>query len=436
MNYISYGDPLIIGIAALAFLLLLIVVGIPIGVSIFSVGLIGQFVFFDLDRAVAQTYQAFSGRTSDIVLASVPLFLFMGQLVARSTISKDFFNTVYCWVGWFPGGLAIASLLACSGFGAVTGVSGASVATMSSVALPQMERFRYDMRLAAGSIASASAIAILIPPSLLMIIYGVTTENSIGDLFIAGIVPGIALTILFCGYVAIVAIIKPEAAPRGERFSNLQRLRSLPQSLPVIAVFLIVIGGIYGGIFTPTEAAGFGAFSILVYLLFRRQLTVALMADAARDALRLSAMVYFIIVGVQMLTTVLALSGVIQGIVEGIVSLGMSSMAVVFCLVVFYLLLGMILDGFGMVLLTLPVVYPLIMSLGLDPIWFGVVLTMLVEIGLLTPPVGINCYILQQCYPSLRLAEIFRGVVPFVLITLGLISVIIVWPDLVLWILR
>ncbi len=428
--------PLLTGFSGLGLTLVLILVGVPIAWSIFAVGFFGQVLFFDFTRASAQLFSAVFETGTNLMLASIPLFVFMGQLVAKSRIGYDLYDCVYKWTGRVPGGIAIAGVVSGAGFGAVTGVSAAAVATMSTIALPQMERYKYDMKLAAGSIASSSALAILIPPSLLMIIYGIATETSIGALFIAGIFPAILLMLSYAVYIVFISVRSPNRAPRGERFTWKERLVSLAALVPVFALFTLIIGGIYLGLFTPSEAAGVGAFGMMLYLAAKRQLTLKTLSEATTESLRLTVMIFLIFIPVTLLTSFLVLSGVIDTLVNSVNAFNLSPLAVMAALIVLYILLGMVLDGIGMLLLTLPVTFPIVMGLGYDPIWWGIIVTILVEIGLITPPVGLNCYILKQSYPSITLGQVFHGVIPFVFITIGWIAIFLAWPQIILWVVR
>lgn len=435
MEFLASLDPVVLGGLGLGLVVALIVIGMPIALAIFTVGFFGQAVFFDLGRATAQLYQAFSTKGTDLLLGSIPLFVFMGQLISKSRIGQDLYDCVYRWCGRLPGGIAVTGVLSGAGFGAVTGVSGAAVATMATITLPEMERYRYDLRLGAGAIASSSALAILIPPSLLMILYGISTDTSIGSLFAAGIFPAICLAISYSAYIIYVAVRTPERAPRGPKFSWGERIRSLTGLLPIATIFTLIMGGIYSGAFTPSEAAGVGSAFVLAYLLVTRRLTLRNLLEATTESIRLTAMVFLIFVGVTMLSSFLVLTGVLDAIIGWTANANVPPVVIILFFVVLYVFLGMILDGIGMMLLTLPVTFPVIIGLGYDPIWFGIIVTILVEVGLVTPPVGLNCYILRQVYPRVSLGDVFRGVVPFFVITMLWILVFVFFPRSITWVL-
>lgn len=427
-------DPFTLGIIGLIVVVLLIALGVPLAFSIGAVAIVGNIIFFDVTRAGVQLYNALFTKSTDYILASVPLFVFMGQLVSIGNLGRDLYEVVYKWFGRVPGGLAVTSVVTSAGFGAVTGVSAASVATVATLSLPEMKRYNYNMRLSAGAIATASTLAILVPPSLLMILYGLWTETSIGQLFIAGIVPAVIMAFMFCAYIFVRCSIRPEDGPLGPRFDLQERLRALPNLIPIILLFGIVMGGIYSGFFTPSEAAGAGAFAVLVLLLVMRRLTWAGLVEAAIQTGRITLMIFAIFITVNLFTSFLVLTDVTPRFVDAIAGSGLSPSLVMAMIVIMFLLMGMILDPIGMLLLSLPFVFPLMMRLGFDPIWFGVVCTILVEIALVTPPVGFNCFILKQVGGDMvELKDIFLGTLPFVILSLLLVAMLVAWPGIALW---
>ena len=427
-------DPFTLGIVGLAALVALIALGVPLAFAIGAVAIVGNIFFFDLTRAGAQTYNIVFNKGTDFILASVPLFVFMGQLVSVGNLGRDLYEVVDKWFGRVPGGLAVTSIVTSTGFGAVTGVSAAAVATVATLSLPEMKRYNYNMRLAAGTIASASTLAILVPPSLLMILYGLWTESSIGRLFIAGILPAAIMMLMFCAYVMIRCWLRPEDGPKGERYPWRVRLLALPRLLPILIIFGIVMGGIYSGLFTPSEAAGAGAFAVLVILLLMRRLSWQGFVHAAVQTGRITIMIFAIFITVNLFTSFLVLTDVTPRFVSFIADSGLDRYMVLLLIVVMFLLLGMILDPIGMLLLALPFVYPLMMRLGFDPIWFGIVCVILVEIALVTPPVGFNCFILKQVGGHLvALRDIFLGTLPFVIMSLGMVALLAAFPQIALW---
>jgi C4-dicarboxylate transporter, DctM subunit len=427
-------EPITLGIIGMVALVVLIMIGVPLAFAIGAVAIVGNIAFFDVGRAGIQLYNVVFGRGTDFILASIPLFVFMGQLVAAGNLGRDLYDCVYKWFGRVPGGLAVTSVVTSTGFGAVTGVSAAAVATVATLSLPEMKRYNYDMRLAAGSIASASTLAILVPPSLLMILYGLWTESSIGRLFVAGILPAAILTVMFCVYIIVRCTLRPEDGPVGPSFPLRERMVSLVKITPIVLIFVIVMGGIYSGLFTPSEAAGAGAFTVLVSLLVMRRLTWRGFVDSAIQTGRISIMIFAIFITVNLFTSFLVLTDVTPRFVDLIANSGLGPYMIILMIVIMFLILGMFLDPIGMLLLALPFVFPLVMRLGFDPIWFGIVCVILVEIALVTPPVGFNCYILKQVGGDMvSLGDIFRGTTPFVIMSLGLIALLVAFPGIVLW---
>jgi tripartite ATP-independent transporter DctM subunit len=427
-------DPFTLGLAGLGAVVLLIALGVPLAFSIGAVAIVGNIFFFDLTRAGVQLYNALFSKSTDFILASVPLFVFMGQLVSIGNLGRDLYEVVYKWFGRVPGGLAITSVLTSAGFGAVTGVSAASVATVASLSLPEMQRYNYNMRLSAGSIATASTLAILVPPSLLMILYGLWTESSIGQLFLAGIVPAAVMALMFCAYIVVRCMIRPEDGPLGPKFPLVERIRALPNLIPIVLLFAIVMGGIYSGVFTPSEAAGAGSFAVLVMLVLMRRLTWAGLLEAAVQTGRITLMIFAIFITVNLFTSFLVLTDVTPRFVDTIAGSGLSPYLIILMIVGMFLCMGMVLDPIGMLLLALPFVFPLMMRLGFDPIWFGIVCTILVEIALVTPPVGFNCFILKQVAGDMvELKDVFLGTLPFVVLSLLLVALLVAFPQIALW---
>lgn len=423
-----------IGYLSIAALVILIAVGVPLAFAITLVAVGGLLGIFDPARTAVMIYQALFSRGTDFILAAVPLFIFMGQLVYRGNVGRDLYECVHKWFGRLPGGLAVTAVVTSTGFGAVTGVSAAAVATMASISMPEMRRYKYNIRLAAGSIATASTLAILVPPSILMIIYGLWTEQSIGHLFIAGIIPALLMAVLFCTYIVARCTLNPADGPPGQRYPLDERLRSLVKLTPIVLIFSIVIGGIYSGVFTPAEAAGAGSFTVLVLLLLMGRLTWNRIVAAAIDTARLTVMIFTIFVAVSIFTNLLVLTDVTGETVSWIADTGLNRYVILVLIVIMYLIMGMMLDPIGMLLLSLPFVYPVILHLGFDPIWFGVICTVLVEIALVTPPVGFNCYILKQVSgDDVSIFDVFFGVWPFVVLSLLVVVVLTVFPVLATW---
>jgi C4-dicarboxylate transporter, DctM subunit len=372
----------------------------------------------------------------DFVFVTVPLFVLMGQLFYHAGLAKDLYEGLSKWVGRVPGGMAIASVLACGGFGAVTGSSIATVATMGTIVMPEMRRHRYNARLATGALAASGTLGILIPPSLIFIFYGVMTETSIGALFIAGIVPGVLTALMFAAIILLRCTLDPTLGPKGPSVSWGERLRSLGRLGPVTGLFVLIIGGIYAGIFTPTEAAGVGCAGVLVVAGVLRRLTLAGIAAALRATTLISAMIFAIIVGGYLTARFLALTGLTDYLVELIIGAEFGRVSFLLLLLVLYLVLGAMLDVFGMLVLTIPFVFPVVIELGIDPVWFGVFIVIMAELALVTPPIGANVFIMRRVAPDVPMGEIFRGVFPFVIGELLVLALLTAFPDVALWLVR
>jgi tripartite ATP-independent transporter DctM subunit len=424
---------LAIGIVGIAALLGLIGAGVPIAYALGIVGVVGHIIVTNLNQTMVQLGLLAWEHGSNFLLIAVPLFIFMGQLVARSGIASDLYDCMYKWLGRLPGGLAVTATATSAGFGAVTGSSIASVATMGKMIMPELIRYRYEMRLSTGSIAAAGCLAILIPPSIPMVIYGVWTETSIGALFIAGIIPGIITALIFIGYIMVRCIVNPELGPKGPRFPLNEKISSLLKLLPTIVIFAVVLGGIYGGVFTPTEASAIGAVGVAVVALAMGRLTWPILRQTLHETGIVSAMLFAIIMGGVMFARFLVHTDVTSTLVDTIAGSSVNPYVVLFFIAIMYLVLGCVLDTMGMLILTLPFVMPVVLHLGFDPVWFGVFITMMIELALITPPVGLNVYVLKRVVPQVPASEIFWGAAPFV----GLISfsvlLLVLWPGMALW---
>ena len=422
-----------IGFVAL-FILLFLQVPIAFGMAI--VGTIG----FGHIIGYGPALKSIGNTATDMVMvydfSVLPLFILMGNFVARSGISHDLYETSHAWLGHRRGGLAMATIVACGGFSAVCGSSLATVATMSKVALPPMLKFGYDERLATGSIAAGGTLGILIPPSVALVFYGIMTETDIGQLFAAGVIPGVLGIVLYAGAVAVITRINPEVGPPGERIPWKARIRSLRGIWGMVLLFLIVMGGIYGGVFTPTEAAGIGAFGAFVIALLRRRLTVRITLDALADTGRTTAMLLALLIGSLLFANFINVARVPNEIADWFASIQVSPLTVVVICIAIYIVLGCILESISMMLLTVPVFYPVMQSLGVDLVWFGIVVVVVIEISLITPPIGLNVFVLKSMLPDIALTKIFRGVLPFIAADIVRIALIVLIPGLSLFLPR
>ncbi|MBI1203430.1 MAG: TRAP transporter large permease subunit [Rhodopseudomonas sp.] len=422
-----------VGIIGLAAMLALIALGIPIALSLLATGAVGLIVMGGSVFAETQLVLNLWDEGTNFALTAIPLYLLMGQLVFRTGLATDLYDCIYKWVGRMPGGLAIASVIASAGFGAVSGGSASSVVTLGPMCMPEMRKFKYDGGLAAGSIASAGTLGILIPPSIFMVAYGLWTETSIGALFIAGIVPGIIMTLAFSALVYIRCRLNPALGPVGASFPFAEKLRSLLRLLPILVIFGIIIGGIYGGIFDPTEAAAIGVVGVLAVAGIMGRLSLSALKEALWGTSRTSVMIFMILLGGHVVSRFLVLTEITSKIVQLITDMQLSSVGLIFCFTVMYIVLGMILDIWAMLILTVPFVFPVIVAHHIDAVWFGVYLIIMCELAAITPPIGLNVYIMARVAPEIPVGRIFRGVMPFFLTALAVLALLVAVPDLVTW---
>ena len=368
-------------------------------------------------------------------MAALPLFVLMGVIVGNTSIGEDLYYAVYKWVGALRGGLASATVLACAVFASVTGSSATGTVLMGKVALPQMRKYKYDDAMASGCIASAGTMGILIPPSMGFILYGLLTEQSIGKLFMAGFLPGILLTLLMILAIIIITAFRPEAGPAGPKSTFKEKVISLKKVWHVMLLFLLVLGGIYGGIFTPTEAGAIGAFGALVIVIATRQLNRRVFSDILKEATTTSAMIFLVVVGAFIFMKFLGLSKLPFALVKIIEQLQVSKYVIFTGIIILYIILGMFLEVYSAVTFTIPIIYPVIVALGFDPIWFGVIVVLVIEMGLVTPPVGMNVFILNGI-TGIPLETIFRGIVPFFIAMIVCVILLSVFPEIALFLPR
>jgi tripartite ATP-independent transporter DctM subunit len=423
------------GLIGLAAMLVIAFLRVPIALAMGIVGIVGYAYLRDWNFttafAVAQTKIYETGR--NYTLSVVPLFILMGNFVTRAGMSHELFRAAYAFIGHLKGGLAMATILACAGFGAICGSSIATAATMAKVAYPSMKRFGYSDRLATGAIASGGTLGIMIPPSTIMVIYGVFTETNIGKLFAAGVLPGILGATLLCVAVRYVTWRDPNAGPPGERSDWKERWQAIKGIWAVAFLFVFVIGGIYGGLFTATEGAGMGAFGAMVFALWRRALNWRTLYAALLESARTTAMLFMILIGALMFADFINISTMPADLKAFVTQFQLSPITVVAAICVIYVLLGTAMEELSMVLLTLPVFFPVIMHLGYDPVWFGILIVVVVEIGLISPPVGMNLFVLKTLLPQVPTTTVFHGVLPFMAADCVRFALLIAFPAISLW---
>jgi tripartite ATP-independent transporter DctM subunit len=422
-------------LVGLGLMMVLALLRIPIAISMGVIGFLGVAYLRDWNfapaMAMVETKVYDTGR--NYTLSVVPLFILMGNFVTRAGMSQELFRAAYAFVGHLRGGLAMATICACAGFGAICGSSIATAATMAKVAYPSMRELGYSDKLSTGAIASGGTLGILIPPSTLMVIYGVMTETNIGKMFAAGILPGILATFLLCLAVQWTVFKDPASGPRGNKSSWGERFRAIEGVWGVALLFILVMGGIYGGVFTATEGAGIGAFGALCFALLRRALSWRTFLDALVESGRTTAMLFAILTGALMFAEFVNYTTMPNDLKTLVSTLNLSPIWVIVAICVIYVLLGTAMEELSMILLTVPVFFPLVVHLGFDPIWFGILIVVVVEIGLISPPVGMNLFVLNALLPQVPTKILFQGVLPFVIADIVRLGILIAFPAISLW---
>jgi len=419
------------GAIYLVVMALLLVCGVWIAVALGAVGVVGLLLV--KPSLVAGIESVAWNTIENFVLTAVPLFLFMGAVIMNSGVSGRFYRGLTPWLARVPGGLAQSNIVACSIFAALCGSSVATAAAIGAIAIPEMRTRGYDMRVATGTLAAGGTLGILIPPSIPFIIYGSTVGESVGRLFTAGVVPGLILTVAFMVFLALQVRLHPNLVPRDTGAVTWgMRFRGLLDLVPVVLLIVLVLGGIYAGVMTPTEAAGVGAAGALVVAALYRGLTWSVLRLSLLEAVRANAMILFIVIGAQIMSFALVSAGIPRGVVAAISGLSASRWVVFTFIVVMYLVLGCLVDALSLMLLTLPVVFPIVQAQGFDPIWFGVVLVILLETGLITPPVGINLFVIQGMSGE-PLGRVAAGSFPYVLLMILAVVLLAFFPGLALW---
>ncbi|MFH1652362.1 MAG: TRAP transporter large permease subunit [Chloroflexota bacterium] len=414
-------------------LMILFFSGMPVGIAMGTGGILGVAYLIGTGRAFSLGGLIPYSEGGSYTLSTVPLFVLMGMFAFHAGLSKDLFHTAYKWLGRLPGGVAMATTVACGGFAAVCGSSSASAATMGAVALPEMRRYKYSDKLATGTIACAGTIGSIIPPSIHFIVYGMITEQSIGRLFIAGIIPGLIEVVLYLVTIYIVCKISPQMGPPGPATSMKEKVASLAGTWQTLFLFLVVIGGIYMGVFTPTEAAGIGAFGAFFFAMIKRRFTRKNFGTSLMEATVIASMTIFIIIGTMFFNYFLALTRLPNDLAAWISQLGLDRNIIMTIIIIVYLILGCFLTSMAMIVLTIPIFFPLILALGYDPIWFGVMTCILVETGQVTPPYGLNLFIVKGLARDVPIGTIYKGAVPFIMADLVRIGLLLAFPQLALF---
>ncbi|MCB1394672.1 MAG: TRAP transporter large permease [Rhodobacter sp.] len=419
-----------IGMWGMGALFVMLALRIPVAFAMFAVGFVGISLLNGTRAAMSYLATESFTLSSSAELVVVPLFILMGNVATETGMSRRLYDAAYAIIGSVRGGLASATVIGCGGFAALSGSSVASALTMGKVSLGEMERFNYDHRLSTGAVAAGGTLGILIPPSTGFVIYAILTQESIGRLFLAGVLPGLLLLLMFVLTVTLLCWINPAMGPAGPRTTMNEKLAAMIGALPIVSVILITIGGIYTGIFSPVEASAVGAGLIIAIGLITRKLTLRAFWAAAQSSVTTTATVMLILIAAHMINPFLALSHIPQEFGTFLAGLNLPPLVILALILGSYLILGCFLEGFAMLVLTMPIFFPIVQQLGFDPIWFGVLVVLTLEMGLISPPVGINVFIVKSVAPHVDLGTIFRGVIPFWIAMVVTLIILVAFPQI------
>ena len=416
----------------LALLLGLLALALPVAAALGVLGMLLDKIYSSLPLTLALGEVAWS-TSKDFLLVTIPMFILLGEILLRAGVAERMYGAMASWMSWIPGGLMHSNIGACTLFAATSGSSVATAATVGTVALPLVQRYGYNERLFLGTLAAGGTLGILIPPSINLIIYAVLTDTSIPRLYLAGIIPGLGMALLFIAMVLLICLVRPAWGGRPLRASWAERFRSLVHLLPPLGIFLVVVGSIYAGLATPTEAAALGVVAALGLAWAYRRLSLAMLKEVFENSMRTNAMVMLIIVAAYFLNFVISAIGLTTVLTDYISGLGLSKAQMLIAVVLFYLVLGCFMETLSMMITTIPIVAPVMFALGFDPIWFGIVLVILIEMALITPPVGLNLFVVQSLRSRGSLNDVMAGSAPFVLAMLAMIALLAWFPGLALW---
>jgi tripartite ATP-independent transporter DctM subunit len=419
-----------IGLICLGLVLFLAFLRVPLGISLLTVAIGGITALKSFDAARTMIPMTFTEAAFSYDLAVVPLFILMGNVLSRTGISDDLFRAANAFLGGVRGGLALATMVTCAGFSAVCGSSFATAATMAKVAYPSMQKYGYSDRLASATIAAGGTLGILIPPSIILMIYGILTQQNIGELFIAGVLPGLLGLAMYMMVIYLIAVFKPEHAPRGVSGTARERWESLSGVWPFVALFALIIGGLYAGWFTATEGGGIGAGVALLIALAQRRLTWGLFSSVMKETAYTSVMLYVVLFGAMLFSQFISFSGLAGELLSLVNDSGLSRLGVLLAILVVFLILGCVMDSMAIILIFVPLFLPTLVAQGFDLVWFGIIVVVLTEIGLITPPVGMNVFVLKANLPKVPVGTIFRGLVPFMAVDVLRLAVLVVFPSI------
>ncbi|AXF55203.1 TRAP transporter large permease [Salicibibacter kimchii] len=420
-----------IGIIGIVVLLLMFAFRVPVSISLFIVGTVGYSLIRDVDSGLVQLATTPYSTASSYSLSVIPLFILMGMILSYSNLGKDLYNAVDSWLGRIRGGLAMTTIGTSAIFSSISGSINATTATMAKVAIPEMRKYNYDLGMASASVAAGGTLGPLIPPSVIMIVYGVLTMEPIGQLLIAGIIPGIIQMVIFMLIIYIWARIRPSSAPVGEKKKFGEKISSISKVWPFFLLFVMTIGGLYFGLFTPTEAGAVGAFGSFVLALITRRLSWESLKKALSETTRLTAMIFLILMGADIFSQFLSISRIPSEITTFVGNVDLSPLTILILMLIVYFILGLFLEGIAILVLTMPIVYPLLEQLGFDGVWFGVIMILVINIGLMTPPLGISIYVISGIVKDIPIQRIFKAVMPMVLAVVLCIIILIIFPEIV-----
>ncbi|MGJ9385046.1 TRAP transporter large permease [Salipaludibacillus sp. CF4.18] len=424
-------SPETIGILGIIVLLILFVIKVPVSIALIFVGTVGFGFIRGFDTGLIQLGNTPFGTASSYSLSVIPLFILMGMILSFSGLGQDLFRAVDSWLGHIKGGMALTTIGTSAIFSSISGSVNATTATMARITLPEMKKYNYSPTLSAACVAAGGTLGILIPPSVILILYGILTMEPIGELLVAGIIPGIVNMLLFMVVVYLWVKKDPSAGPPSEKSTWSTKFRSLSKVWPFMVLFLMTIGGIYLGVFTPTEAGAVGSFGALILSLVTRRLNIKKLMESLGESTRLSAMIFLILIGADIFSQFLSISRIPAQITAFVNGLDWSPLMIMVMILLVYFVLGLFLEGIAILVLTLPVIYPLVVQLGFDGVWFGVIMVMVMNIGLITPPLGISVYIISGVMKDISIERIFKGVIPMVIAMIVAVILFIAFPELI-----
>lgn len=428
-------DPFTVGIVGVVALIILVLIGVRVVFAASIIGLLGLVEIIGWQAGAGMVGTIPHSKSVTYALSVLPMFILIGFLAFHAGITRQLFDAARKWIGWVPGGLAVATVFATAGFAAVSGASTATAAVFSRVAIPDMLKYGYDRKLAAGVVAAGGTLATLIPPSAILVIYAIIVEESVGKLLLAGFLPGVVSALIYAGIIMVKCKLRPELGPPVGGFTWGERFRAIPGVLPIVAVVVIIISAIYLGWATPTEAGALGSFVVFLMALARGMRWPTL-KEALMETAKLTVVIFSLIWGVLVFVRFLGFSGLPEAFTEFIVSIDAPPIVILLCILLGYTILGMFMDAIGMLLLTLPVVYPAVIALGFDSIWFGIIVVKMAEVCLITPPIGLNCFVVNGVRPDIPLTDVFRGIALFFIADVVTLAVLIAFPDIILWLPR